>query len=126
MTNSRMTPKERGLLKGAVRRVFSRSDLRRKIIQTVIINHSDPNRPRVKKWGRCTLCKLPTALYQMQVDHKDPIIPIDKTLEDMMWDEVINRAWCEENNLVPVCKPCHQLKTKEENKQRRKNKKTGV
>jgi hypothetical protein len=48
MNNPRVTSKERGLLKGAIRRVFSRSDLRRKVIELSRIDHTDSTRPRVK------------------------------------------------------------------------------
>lgn len=121
--NNRISAKERGLLKGAVRRVFSRSDLRRRIIELTIIKHTDASRPRVKKWSMCQSCLKPTPTYLMQVDHHEPIVPTSTTLEDMTWDEVIDRTWCEENNLVPLCKPCHLLKTKQENKLRRELKK---
>lgn len=125
MNNPRMTKKELGLLKGAIRRVFSRSDLRRAIINLTIISHIDPLRPRVKKWSMCQSCLKPTPTYQMQLDHKDPIIPVDKSLEVMTWDEVIDRVWCEENNLTPLCKKCHLQKSSQENKLRRANKKKG-
>ena len=123
MKNPRITAKERGLLKGAIRRVFSRSDLRRAVIASARIVHFDPARPRVKKWCRCTECKQPVAEYQMEVDHFHPLVPIEKTLEDMSWDELIDRAWCEEKGLLPKCKPCHKSKTKEENKKRREARK---
>lgn len=121
--NKRITPKERGLLKGAIRRVFSRSDIRRHVLEMAKIIHVDPTRPRVKKWGKCEDCKLPTPLYLMQIDHREPIVPVDATLEDMSWDTVINRTWCDKNGLAPVCKNCHTVKTKQENAIRRKNKK---
>lgn len=121
--NNRISAKERGLLKGALRRVFSRSDLRKRILEACRIEHKDEDRPRVKKWGRCAICLLPTALYQIQVDHIVPIVPTDSSLEDMTWDIVVNRIWCEESNLQPCCLSCHKVKSKEENALRRKNKK---
>jgi hypothetical protein len=119
--NPRITAKERNLLKGAIRRVFSRSDLRKAAIEASRIEHFDPARPRVTKWSRCTACHKPTATYQMDVDHSDPIVPVDTSLELMSWDMVVNRVWCELSNLKPVCKLCHKVKTKEENKLRNKN-----
>lgn len=121
--NQRISPKERGLIKGALRRVFSRSDLRRIALSSSIIEHTDPNRIRVKKWSRCTICKEPTPTYLMQIDHVDPIVPINTSLEQMSWDEVINRIWCEVDKLDPLCKSCHSVKTKLENKARRALKK---
>lgn len=122
MKNPRISNKERGLLKGAIRRVFSRSDIRRKVVALTVVQHHDPSRPRVKKWSVCPLCEQFIPTYQLQVDHRDPIVPTDTTLEDMSWDTVIDRVWCVENNLMAICKPCHKEKTKLENKERRKNK----
>ena|ERR1700677_28804 len=124
MNNSRMTKKEMGLLKGAIRRVFSRSELRKKVLDTVKIEHSDPDRPRVRKWSRCPECKQPTASYQMQLDHTIPVIYIGETLQDLSWNVLIDeRIWCEESNLRPLCLTCHKLKSKLEGVQRRKAKK---
>lgn len=123
MSNKNISAKERNLIKGAIRRVFSRSDLRRAVIATAIIEHYDPDRPRVKKWGRCKACDKPTALYQMNIDHIDPIIPVHLSLEEMSWDTVINRTWCDQNNLQPICVTCHNIKTKAERKIRREHKK---
>ena len=116
-------PKERNLLKGAIRRVFSRSDLRVAALLATRIEHFDENRPRVTKWSWCMDCGVLEPTYAMQVDHLEPLIPLNTALEDMSWDEVVNRAWCELDNLRPLCKPCHKEKTKAENKERRRLKK---
>lgn len=122
--NPRMTKKELNLLKGAIRRVFSRSDLRREAIAKVVLPHySDPTRPRVKKWVLCEECKLPTPAYQAQVDHILPIVPIDTSFELMSIDALVNNLWCESNNLQVLDKACHNKKCKEENRIRRLNKK---
>lgn len=117
-------PKERNLIKGAIRRVFSRSELRRRALDKAHIkDYHDPSRKRVTRWGRCSTCNKLEPLYLLQIDHKEPIIPIDSTLEQMSWDEVVDNIWCDERNLQAVCKPCHKAKSKIENAQRRKNKK---
>lgn len=120
--NDRITKKERGLLKGAFRRVFSRSELRLKVLQTCRINHFDPNRPRVKNWAICPICNRKVPLMNIAVDHIDPIIPIDTSFEEMSLDVVVDRMWCEERNLQPICDDCHDIKTKAERKQRTANK----
>lgn len=114
--------KERGLIKGAMRRVFSRSELRRQALNTTAIDHSDPLRPKVTKWGFCSSCGLIEARYKLEVDHVEPLVPLDKSLEDMDWDEVVDRLWCDGSNLAVVCKDCHKSKSKAENKERRLNK----
>lgn len=115
--------KERGLIKGAIRRVFSRSELRREVIALSRIDYTDPERPRVTKWSRCSECLKPIPTYLLECDHIEPLVPLDKKLEDMTWDEVVERAWCDIANLRPVCKPCHKLKSKLENAERRRRNK---
>lgn len=121
--NSRISAKERGLLKGAIRRVFSRSELRRIAIENSIIQHSDDSRKRVKTWCLCANCKKPEAKSNVQVDHILPVIPTDKSLEQLTWDEVVDRIWCEPIHLQVLCTDCHDLKTKAERKERTLNKK---
>lgn len=119
-----MTAKERNLLKGAIRRVFSRSELRIKVLNTANIEHFDATRPRVKNWSLCPSCDKKTPRYLMQVDHHVPIVPLTSTLEAMDWDTVVDRTWCEENNLKPICKECHNVKSTQERKERTRNKRS--
>lgn len=122
--NDKLSAKDRNTIKGAIRRAFSRSELRRAVLaRAKAPYYSDPSRPRVKTWYKCELCAQHFAGYQMEVDHKDPIIPVDMALADMQWDEVVNRMWCEEYGLQCICKPCHNQKCQVENKQRRETKK---
>lgn len=117
-------PKERNLIKGALRRVFSRSELRRKALDSALVkDYSDPSRKRVTRWGRCAVCKNLEPLYKMQIDHMEPLIPVGETLQDQSWDKVIDRLWCDERLLQALCLPCHLAKTKAENSERRRIKK---
>lgn len=116
--------KERGLIKGAIRRVFSRSELRRKILdQALVKDYHDPSRKRVTRWGKCAQCNKITPAYLLEIDHKEPIIPVGETLEDQSWDKVIDRVWCDERELQALCGTCHDEKTKAENAERRRLKK---
>lgn len=121
--NQQITAKERGLIKGAIRRVFSRSDLHNQVIKDSIIQHTDLSRPRVKTWCKCNVCGKPDAKSSMVVDHIEPVIPTSTTLELMTWDEIINRIWCVKNNLQSICDSCHTVKTKEERLLRNKSRK---
>lgn len=103
--------------------MFSRSELRREAAKKNIIEHYDECRPRVKKWAWCTQCGEVCPLYKMEVDHKSPVIPLDKTFEDMSWDELISRLWCSVDNLDLLCNACHDIKSKDERKIRSINKK---
>lgn len=120
MNNPRITAKERGLLKGAIRRVFSRSELRRQASERGRITYAASDRPKVKKWSRCMECNQPTPTYLCDQDHWEPIIPVEISLEDMTWDQVIDNAFCPLWNLRTICKPCHKIKTQAENKERRR------
>lgn len=123
MNNPRISAKERGLIKGALRRVFSRSDLRRSVLEAAIVEHSDPKRKRVKTWVKCAECKKPEAKSNVAVDHILPVIPLNSSLEEMTVDDLVNRIWCEKKNLQVLCISCHLVKTKVESKERRLNKK---
>lgn len=120
IANPRITKKDRGLIKGAIRRVFSRSTLRNQVIAEALVVHSDPERPRVKNWCLCNVCKKPEAKSYMAVDHLSPVIPVDRSFEEMALDEVVDRLWCAKENLQAICPTCHDEKTKQERKQRNK------
>lgn len=123
MKNPRITAKERGLIKGALRRVFSRSDLRKQIISASIIDYRDEARPRVKKWSKCASCGESHPTYLMDVDHINPVVPINSSLEEMSADDLVNNLWCEENNLRVIDKQCHNKITSVQTKLRAKLKK---
>ena len=44
---------------------------------------------------------------------------VSKTLEDMSWDELVDRLWCDIDNLTVLDKDCHKAKSKEENVERK-------
>lgn len=113
-------------MKGAVRRVFSRSELRRQVIEKYSIEHHDESRPRVTKWVYCEECGLIFPRYLAEVDHLEPVVPLDKNLEDMTWTELVDAVWCDINNLRVVDKDCHKAKSKIERLERKriKNEKT--
>lgn len=121
--NNRLTPKDRGLIKGAVRRAFARSELRRSVLQMAKIVHSDASRPRVKTWYKCAGCSKPFAQHQLEVDHVSPVIPTDTSLEEMSWDDLINRTWCDKMNLQVLCETCHYKKSAIEREERKEHKK---
>ena len=119
MNNPRISKKERNLIKGAIRRVFSRSEIRGKIVTASLVKHVDLTRPRVKSWCKCGNCNTLIPKSYMEVDHIDPVVPYNTSLEEMSWDELVNRLWCEESNLQAICEECHDKKTKVERKMRK-------
>jgi hypothetical protein len=121
--NPRITKRERGLLKGAIRRVFSRSELRRQVIEAARIEHSDSKRKRVKKWCKCNICGCAEAISNCVVDHRNPVIPVDSSFEELGLDSTVDRLWCDPENLQCVCDTCHLIKSKLETRMRRDFKK---
>ncbi len=124
MNNPRITKKERNLIKGKINSVFSRSELRAKVIEAAILpNYKDEKRPKVKTWVVCAHCNKPEAKSYMEVDHKLPKIGLREMFDSISFDEYVDRVWCAEDNLQVLDPVCHHLKTAEENKLRRKYKK---
>ena len=117
------SPKERNLLKSAIRRVFSRSELRRHALERQLIPHIDPNHPRVTKWAWCAACGEIQPAYKMEVDHISPVIPLDTELVDMTWNEIVDRLWCQVDGLQAIDKECHKDKSRKENQARKAIKK---
>lgn len=119
-----ISAKERNLIKGALRRVFSRSDLRKSALDlTVVPGYKDPARPRVSKWSRCAECKSMTPSYLLDMDHRTPIVPLDIPLDEMTLEELVERMWCSIENLQGLCETCHNFKSGSETKERAKHRK---
>lgn len=122
--NPRVTHREKGLIKAALRRVFSRSELRAQIIEASIIkSYKDPNRKAVKTWCKCAVCLKPDAKSYMAVDHIIPIVDVTESAANLTPNQLVDRMWCPPENLQVICKECHKVKTQEENKERRAHKK---
>lgn len=103
--------KEKNLLKGLIRRLFARSDLRKEALARTAIVHSQPDRPNVTKWGFCEMCGLIEAQYLLEVDHVSPLIELHRELSDYEWSELIDRQWCDPSNLMVLDKDCHRKKS---------------
>lgn len=122
--NPRITPKDRNAIKGAIRRAFSRSELHRRILNNSIVRgFLDASRPRVKTWCKCSICGKLDAKSYMDIDHINPVVPVNTSFEDMSLDEFVNNVWCEEKYLQSICHTCHDSKTKLEREQRKKHRK---
>jgi len=92
-----------------------------KAIQAAYIDDGiNPETGRRCKLHRCEECNDCFPASKMQADHIEPIIPL--TGFDS-WGAVIERLYCEVDGFQAMCKPCHKIKTKEENRIRRENKK---
>jgi len=48
----------------------------------------------------------------------DHIVPVRDSGTEFTWDTFLEGLFCGEDNLQTLCKPCHKIKTKDENKLR--------
>jgi 5-methylcytosine-specific restriction endonuclease McrA len=82
---------------------------------------------QVDVYYRCNMCgqevkETVDKKTNINIDHIDPVIPIDKQAKDMKLDEIFDRTDCSEDNLQLLCKKCHNEKTALEKKLRKKTK----
>lgn len=122
--NPRITKKDLALIKSSLRRAFARSELHKRVLDSANVQHSDPSRPKVKGWRQCPACKKIDAKSNFIVDHIQPVLKLGTSYYDYSVQELCDLIWSEESNLQAICKsPCHEAKTKAENKERRRIKK---
>lgn len=112
---------------GALRRCWASHPRRKAILAAAV--HPDIVGPRGGKRIICQECGGDFGQGNIAVDHIEPVVPIGTDRRSMSWDEVVDRMMhCPDSNLQPICKDCHSIKTKAENKERRelkKNEKVG-
>lgn len=109
----------------SVKREFSRS---------IIVDQKFQSRrveiPRIKKDGSeakvpnvCYVCEHCEGLFkqiELQCDHKIPVVPVEIPTKHMPWEMMIERSFVKTlDQLQLLCKPCHKVKTQEENKLRK-------
>ena len=124
----REDPKRFNFLLGSWKRLFSRHPTRKEVLMAARIE-----KPKYKKDGTrakkdsvfytCNSCGKLIKSTEIQVDHIEPVIPVNMAAIDLSWEEVEARLFCDKSNLQVLCKKCHKIKSTEENKLRRENKK---
>lgn len=72
----------------------------------------------------CNMCKNWFKSYQVEVDHIDPVVRLDKEDYNHTLDEIAERLYCDLDNLQVLCSikkddnngvlSCHKLKSAEE------------
>lgn len=106
---------------GSLKRTFSRSP----IIKCFLDKHRI-EKPYYKKDGskssisrvfyKCSKCSNEFPASQINVDHIDPVIPLNIPVKHMSLDIIVKRLFCDEKNLQILCKKDHKEKSIEENK----------
>ena len=69
----------------------------------------------------CNHCGLCFVGKDVQVDHIEPVVPINQ--EELDWNMYIERLFCDISNLQVLCRECHLIKSNEENEHRPHRKK---
>lgn len=99
-----------GRLKQYIRKIFLYSPIRREVLERARMKRS-----KLKKY-KCAHCKQGTE--KPKVDHIEPVVDVKKGFQG--WDEYITRMFCGVENLQVLCAVCHDKKTNEERKKRRR------
>jgi transposase-like protein len=108
----------KSLIIGQIRRLFFRTKLFQKALYNAI---SEKKGVRGGKRYDCAICGGDFPITGVQVDHIEPVIPLDKSNSEMSLDEIVDRMWCDESNLRVICKECHEKITSEQREERKKH-----
>lgn len=104
-------------IRGALRRVFSRSPIVREVLMEVRreVPKFNQDGSRSKKDAvqyKCAVCNEYVKSTAVSVDHIVPVISINTGFED--WNVFVSRLFCSKENLQPICDTCHNTKTQSE------------
>lgn len=111
------------IVKGSIRKAFARSSFPALIEIREDAIHPTIKGPRGGKQYICACCGKTFGITKIAVDHIDPVIPLDKTINDLSWDYIVERMFCKKEELQVLCTEiCHKKKTAEERKERKRYK----
>ena len=104
-------------LRGAIRRVFSRSPVVREVLMKVRrevpkFNNDGRRAKRDAVQYKCNVCNAFVSSTKVSVDHIEPVISVEDGFQD--FNLFIKRLFCAESNLQVICDTCHDKKTYEE------------
>ena len=108
-------------IKGALRQVAKYAP---QVKECMELSIHEKKGPRGGKMYECKECGKAFKANEIQVDHIDPVIPVNRKTEDMDWNTIIDRMFCGVKNLQVLCKPCHKIKSLEERRLRREYRKS--
>ncbi len=105
-------------IKGALRQVAKYSPEVKQALK--LATHPTIKGPKGGARFICAKCGEVFEKKDVQVDHINPIIPVNKRTSDLDWNTIIARMFCSAEKLQVLCKPCHLIKSNEERKERKK------
>lgn len=109
---------EKNAIKGALRRLFTRSTICKEVRESAI--HPTRKGPRGGKMYICKKCGGVYPAKSIQVDHIRPVIKPKETIHDLDYNTLVKRIFCSKRNLQVLCKDCHKTKTTKERKEKAK------
>jgi 5-methylcytosine-specific restriction endonuclease McrA len=65
----------------------------------------------------CNMCSEIHGPKEICLDHIVPVVDPNKGFTD--WNDYIEKLFCNEDGFQVLCKPCHDVKTQEENGKRK-------
>lgn len=106
-------------IKSAIRSMTSRWPVKYDALRAAQVGVKvNPKTGRNAMHYKCACCGEGFPVKEVQVDHKQPLIPTDGSSQND-WNVIINRALVEVEGFQVLCKPCHRKKTNEENQERK-------
>lgn len=105
---------------GNLKRAFSRSPIivaflrkHRREQQWTKKDGTVAKKPHV--FYKCFKCQLEFNSANIQVDHIEPVVPLNIPSKHLSYDTLIKRLFCDESNLQILCKEHHKEKSQQEN-----------
>lgn len=108
---------QNAMVRGAIRRTFSRSPVVREVLfagrREVPKYNKDGGRAKKDAVQyQCEVCNTWVSSTKVSVDHIEPVISVDTGFVD--WNEFVARLFCDKSNLQRICDDCHDKKTYKE------------
>ena len=107
--------KQRSLVIGALRRI--KWPVKYMVLQKANSHNAiNPETGRRRKMYKCNDCLCSVPAQEVNVDHIDPVMPLDGVWGDtteycgVNWNEAIPRLLCEADALQVLCEGCHSIK----------------
>jgi hypothetical protein len=109
---------------GSLKRTFSRSPMVRDFLskyrrEQEWFKKDNTKAKKPKVFYKCFKCQQEFNSNNVQVDHIEPVVPVNIPAKHLSMNTLIDRLFCDESNLQILCKEHHNEKSKLENELRK-------